>query len=474
MVSQHQKPNIVWVMADDLSWGDLGCFGQERIMTPNIDRVREDGMRLTGCHSGSPVCAPSRSSLMQGLNQGHATVRGNMVWYPGGTYRHSLQPDDVTVAELLKESGYATGLFGKWGLAVYDQPGIPNNKGFDEFSGYLNQRKAHNYYPPYLWRNRRKVELPGNIGHDHTQPNQYDGEGRIIPNGVQDPTEACYSFDHYAEKSEEFIRGHADEPFFLYLAYTIPHAAFEVPELGEYESKDWPLPHKVYAAMVSRMDSAVGRMLDLLEELALADNTLIFFVSDNGYSFDNAVDDPSLDDVFDHRGPWKGAKGNLHQGGVRVPALARWPGRIEPGSSCDMPWTFWDFLPTAVEAAGGKVPDKTDGVSILSALLGEPDAVELPDYRYWEFHDEQAARIGDYWAYRSHPDEAIQIYDADNDPRQTTNLAEEEPELGDRADRIFSSERIPTPYFPSPGETPEDWTARRRQAGVKLCDNVNA
>jgi arylsulfatase A-like enzyme len=473
MPSPQRKPNIIWIMSDDLSWGDLGCFGQEKIRTPNLDRLRAGGMRFSGCHSGSPLCAPARSSLMQGLHQGHATVRDNMVGFEGGTYRHSLQPDDVTVAEVLKDAGYATGLFGKWGLAVHNQPGIPIDKGFDEFCGYLNQRKAHNYYPPYLWHNREKVKFTGNVGHDHTRPNEYDDDGRIIPNGVKDPDEAVYSFDHYSERALHFVRKHADGPFFLYLAYTIPHAAFEVPDLGPCVGEDWPLTHKIYAAMVTRMDAAIGRLLDLLEELGLEEDTLIFLVSDNGYSFDGAVQDPNLNEIFDHRGPWRGSKGNLLQGGVRVPAIARWPRRIEAGSTSDHVWTFWDVLPTAAEVAGADSSPDVDGISILPALLGEPDRMQEREHLYWELGDQQAARIGRYWLYRPHPDAQVEVYQAEEDPQQTNNLADHRQDLVQSAKKIFRAEHTPTPYFPSPGETPEQWRSRRDAAGVKLSDNVN-
>jgi arylsulfatase A-like enzyme len=311
------------------------------------------------------------------------------------------------------------------------------------------------------------------VGHDHTQPNEYDEQGRVIPNGVDDPAEAVYSFDHYAEKSLDFLREHAGSPFFLYLACTIPHAAFEVPDLGPYAGEDWPLTHKVYAAMVTRMDSAIGRLLDLLEELGVEDDTLIFFVSDNGYSFDGAVEDPGLDDVFDHRGPWKGAKGNLDQGGVRVPAIARWPGRIEAGSSSDLIWTFCDFLPTAAQAACTDRPADIDGVSILPALLGSPGQVERRCPLYWELGDAQAARIGPHWCHRPHPDAEMEVYEADADPRQTNNLAAQRPDLVRQAEDIFRSEHTPSRYFPSPGETREDWRSRREEGGVALSNNVN-
>ncbi|MEA3401976.1 MAG: arylsulfatase [Armatimonadota bacterium] len=466
-----ERPNIIWIMADDLSWGDPGCFGQERILTPNIDRLAAEGMRFTQCHSGSPLCAPSRSSLMQGLHQGHATVRDNAA--PGG-YRHTLQPDDVTVAEVLQEAGYACGLFGKWGLAVWDQPGIPNNKGFDEFCGYLNQRKAHNYYPEYLWRNQERIYFPQHRGHNHKEPNEYDDQGRIIPNGMDDPDSARYSFDVYAEASEEFVRDNHDRPFFLYLAYTIPHLALEVPELGPYTDLDWPtLSHKIWAGMITRMDDAVGRLLDLLEELGCADDTLIFFTSDNGYSMAGLELGPSLDEFFHHRGPWKGAKGNCHQGGVRVPTVARWPNRIQSGTTSDHPWAFWDLMPTAAELAGVSPPADIDGVSIAPTLVGEPERQRAPEYLYWELRDEQAVRLEDWYAYRPHPERPIELYHALEDPEEERDLAADMPGVVDEVEAIMREAHTPTLYFPGPGQTRQQWKATLQEAGIALPENID-
>ena len=458
-------------MADDLSWADLGCYGQRLIATPNIDRLAAEGMRFTQCYSGSTVCAPSRSCLMQGLHSGHASVRDNMVGFGGGLYRACLTEEDVTVAQVLSAAGYATGLFGKWGLSVHDQPGVPNNKGFDEFFGYLNQRKAHSYYPPYLWHNRRRFELPGNVGHDHLKPNEYDPQGRIIANGVTGP--AQYSFDLCAERSLDFVRAHHREPFFLYLAYTIPHGVHEVPELGEYRDRPWPLIHKVFAAMVTRMDRAVGELISLLREQGADRNTLLFFVSDNGYSVSGATTNPTLDEVFHHKGPWKGAKGNLRQGGVRVPALAWWPGRIPPGVLSDEVWAFWDFLPTAAEVAGAEQPGACDGVSILPTLLGDGQRQRQREYLYWEFGHQQAARIGPWWAYREHPAAPVRVYDAERDPTEERDLAAENAAVVRRTEAVFLEAHTPNPQSPSPGESPEQWAVRREQAGLVIEDNVD-
>ena len=467
-----RKPNIIWIMADDLSWGDLGCYGQKLIATPNIDRLAAEGMRFISCYSGSTVCAPSRSCLMQGLHTGHASVRDNMVAFDGGMYRPCLMPEDVTVAQVLRGAGYKCGLFGKWGLSVPGQPGLPNDKGFDEFFGYLNQRHAHSYYPPFLYHNRERVNLPDNVGHNHLAPNEYDREGRIIPNGCAGPNPQ-YAFDLYAARSLDFVRRYAGEPFFLYLAYTIPHGVHEVPELGIYKDRPWPLVHRVFAAMVTRMDTAVGELVSLLQELGIDENTLIFFASDNGYSLSGAASNPSLDEVFNHRGPFKGDKGGLDQGGVRVPAIAWWPGRIPSGVVSDQIWAFWDFLPTAAEAAGAEVPLNCDGISILPTLLGERFRQPQRDYLYWEFGNQQAARIGPWWTCRRRPSDAVQVYDADADPQQEHDLAAEKPEIVRRAERIFREAHVPNPQSPSPGETYDQWSARRERAGLVLENNVD-
>ncbi len=463
------RPNIIWIMADDLSWGDLGCFGGEKILTPNIDRLAEEGLRFTACYSGSTVCAPSRSSLMQGLHQGHATVRNNSA--PGG-YRHNLQPDDVTVAQVLQGSGYACGLFGKWGLAVEDQTGRPNEKGFDEFCGYLNQRHAHNYYPPYLFRNTERIEFPQHAGHDHTAPNEYDRQGRITPNGMAEPGAARYSFDVYAEAAEEWVRENADGPFFAYLAYTTPHQAFEVPELGPYTDRDWPMLHRIYAAMVTRMDDAIGRVLDTLDETGQADNTLIFLTSDNGYSHRGVGEAPTLDEFFGHHGPYKGEKGNLHQGGLRVPTVARWPAAIEPGHTCNHAWAYWDLMPTAAELGGAECP-ATDGVSIAPILRGEVHRLADRPPLYWEHGNAQSVRLAQWWAYRSDPEQPVEVYDADQDPQQQHDLAADLPEVVSRVEEIMASEHEENLYFPAPGQSREEWEAALAAEGIELPVNID-
>ncbi|MFW6062237.1 MAG: arylsulfatase [Planctomycetota bacterium] len=475
-----KRPNIIWIMSDDLAWADCGYMGQHKIHTPNIDALACRGITFTRCYSGSAVCAPSRSSLMQGLHQGHATVRANML----GGYRHSLQPEDRTVAHVLKDAGYATGLFGKWGLSNYDQPGIPRTMGFDEFVGYLNQRHAHNYYPTHLWHNETRVEFPQHEGFDPKAPREYDENGRFTGGGMADPSQAVYSFDFCAEHSRRFVREHADEPMFLYLPYTPPHGKLVVPDLGPYAHLDWPTQeHKEWAAMVTRMDEEIGRLIRLLRELDIYENTLIFFCSDNGYSPFTAVPKakrqagaPDLDEFFHHRGPFHGGKGDLHEGGLRVPCLAHWPAVIDQRRESDFAWAFWDLLPTAAELGGATELPPTDGLSIAPLLRDQADDQVEHDFLYWEFFGaaglEQSVVVGPYRAWRGSAEMPIEVYDVTTDGMETRDLAGEQPQIVQRAQQLFESEHAQSAYFPDPGETQEEWRKRADRQNAQLIDNI--
>jgi arylsulfatase A-like enzyme len=476
------RPNIVFILSDDLGWGDLGCYGQKQILTPNIDRLAAEGMRFTNAYAGNSVCAPSRSCLMQGLHPGHARVRGNA--YRG--YREGLFKNDVTVAEVLHQAGYATGLFGKWGLGLSGQPdAVPTQQGFDEFFGYLNQRKAHSYYPAYLWNDTAKVDFPKHAGHDHKLQSLYDDQGRVRPNGIDNPNDAQYSFDLIHAKSLDFIRRHAKsqtratrrgdaqrrgKPFFLYLAPTIPHGPLIVPELGPYKDEDWSIGAKEWAGMVTRLDAAVGDVLALLEKLDLDDNTLILFAADNGHCNDGYDRDKSVTTISDHfnnYGPSRGLKGESYDGAFRVPAVARWPGRIEAGQVSDHHWAFWDFLPTAAEVAGIPVADlpPTDGVSILPTLIGEPAAQKQHEYLYWEYGGSQAIRVGRYFAHRTKGG-AVELYDLETDPQQRNNLAPTKPALAATVLTWMTRSHTPSTVWPSPGETSAEYKARLQAAGI--------
>ena len=427
-----EPPNIVFILADDLGWGDLGCFGQERIQTPNLDRMAEEGLRFTHFYAGSTVCAPSRACLMTGLHTGHARVRGNA--------RVPLEPEDVTVAEVLRGAGYRTALVGKWGLGEPETTGVPLEQGFESFYGYLNQRHAHDYYPNYLWRDGEKEPLEGNVS-----------EGGVASE------RAKYSHDLFTAEALRFLRESAKRPFFLYLAYTIPHAnnergaaegnGMEVPDLGPYADRDWPEPQKAHAAMITRLDRDVGRVLDLLVELGIDERTLVLFSSDNGTHREGGA----RPDFFESSGPLRGHKRSLHDGGIRVPTIARMPGRVPAGAVCEVPLAFWDFLPTAAELAGVSAPPDLDGISFVPALEGREQPAH--EHLYWEFHERgfsQALRVGDWKVVRKAPDAPLELYDLSRDPGEERDLAAEHPEQIERARALLSKARTPSEHWPAP------------------------
>jgi arylsulfatase A-like enzyme len=419
-------PNIVFIMADDLGYGDLGSYGQTKIHTPHLDAMAQEGMRFTQFYSGSTVCAPARCVLMTGLHTGHARVRGNE--------RIPLQPEDYTVAELLKDAGYTTALCGKWGIGEPGTTGVPNKQGFDFFYGYLNQRNAHFYYPPFLWRNEEKVMLEGN------DPDKQVGQ---------------YSHDLIAEEALGFVRKNADKPFFLYWALTIPHAELTVPEdsLAEYRGSfpetpspkshygAQPTPHAAHAAMVSRMDRDVGRLMALLKEKGIDDNTIVFFTSDNGPHKEGGHDP----DFFDSNGPLRGIKRDLYEGGIRVPLIVRWPERIQAGTTNDHISAFWDFLPTAADLATQSAPKNLDGLSMAPTLLGA-QGQKQHDHLYWEFYEQggkQAVRQGCWKGIRLNarrkPDGPIQLYNLDLDLGETTDVAAEHPRMVKKLTRLIDA-----------------------------------
>lgn len=399
-----RPPNVIFLLADDLGYGDLGCFGQQLIKTPNIDKLAAEGMRFTQAYAGSTVCAPARCTLMTGLHTGHSYIRGNKEL--PGEGQTPMPADTFTIADLMKQKGYATGLIGKWGLGYPGSESTPNLMGFDYFYGYNCQRQAHEYYPPHLWRNDEKVMLNGK----------------------------SYSHDLMADEMLDFVKQHQAEPFFLYVAFTIPHSKLQVPELGEYEDKDWKDPEKKVAAMITRMDKDVGRLMALLKELKLDDNTLVFFASDNGAAHNFAR--------FNHSGPLQGRKRSMYEGGIRSPSIARWLGHVPAGVVSDQVWSFWDLMPTLADLTGQKLKTETDGISIMPALL-ENKTVEHPPM-YWEFHEGgffQAARIGDWKAVRKGLNKPIEIYDLTKDIGEKTNLAAEHPQLVQKFDDYLTSAR---------------------------------
>jgi len=435
--AQANQPNIIFILADDLGYGDLGCYGQERIQTPNIDRMAAQGMRFTQCYAGSTVCAPSRSVLMQGLHTGHCHIRGNK--------RVPLEPQHLTAAEYLKNAGYTTGLIGKWGLGNEGTTGTPNKQGFDYFFGYLDQGHAHNYYPGYLWRNDEKVDMPGN---DTIDEYTAGTKGTWTPNA-------------FTQESLDFIEQNQDGPFFLYHATIIPHAANEsgrhygnetgegmpVPSNEKYADEDWPLPQKNHAAMITELDDHVGAILDKLEELGIADNTLVIFSSDNGPHKEGGV----IPEYFDSNGAMRGIKRDLYEGGIRVPGIAWWPGTVPADTTSDHIWAFWDLFPTWAELAGLEAPSNLDGISIAPTLRGNPDAQEEHEYLYWEFHEggfKQAVRAGDWKAVRLNPDKAVELYNLAEDVSEENNVAEKYPDVTARLTGYIENARTPSEHWP--------------------------
>lgn len=413
LVAKGARPNIVLILADDLGYGDLGCFGQKMIATPHIDRFAAEGTRFTQTYAGASVCAPSRCCLMTGLHTGHAHIRGN--FGPNGE-RVSLRPKDVTVARVLKAAGYRTACIGKWGLGEAGTAGVPNSQGFDEWFGFLNQDHALEYFPTHLWDNSREIFPAGNQG---AKRNDY----------VQ---------DLFTRRAVDFIGKMDSSPFFLYLAFTLPHAnselgrdtgnGFPVPNFGPYGDRPWPAPEKGFAATMSHLDDSVGRVVETLRARNLERNTLVIFTSDNG----PAVDAGHTPDFFGSRGQLRGAKGSLFEGGIRVPAIARWPGTVPAGVVSRAPWAFWDFLPTAAELAGSSGCPATDGRSIVPLLSAGIDPSER--FFYWEQTNngvlQQAARIGKWKALRQgKPGSRVSLFDLSADPGELVDRAQGHPEV---------------------------------------------
>lgn len=425
--AEPRKPNIVFILADDLGYGDVGCFGQTEIQTPHLDAMAREGMRFTQCYAGSTVCAPSRCCLMTGLHTGHTRVRGNATV--------PLAPEDVTVAKLLKQAGYTTGLIGKWGLGEPDTTGVPNRQGFDYFFGYLNQIHAHNYYPDYLWKQEAKVSIRDNV----------------VSKGVASKA-VVYSPDLFRDEALKFIDANKDRPFFLYFASIIPHAnnehgkdGMEVPSDAPYSGKPWPLPQKNHAAMITRLDSDIGTILKKLKDLGLDRDTIVFFSSDNGPHHEGGGD-PTF---FKSSGPLRGIKRDLTEGGIRVPMIARWPGKVAAGVS-DHVCAFWDFLPTASELAGVAEPPGIDGISIMPSLRGQKDQ---PQHRflYWEFHEggsKQAVRMGNWKAIRLKTGAPLELYDLATDVGETTDVAAKHPDVVAVIEQYLKTARTDSAQWP--------------------------
>jgi uncharacterized sulfatase len=440
--SSVTRPNVILIVADDLGYGDLGCYGQKRVKTPYLDRMAAEGMRFTQAYAGGTVCAPSRCVLMTGLHIGHARIRGNM---PAAEAGAALSADDVTVARVLQDAGYATGLVGKWGLGepTKNAQGLPRRQGFDYFFGYVKHGAAHNYYPDMLWRNESAVRLSNVISSDPAHKHN------VAEKKVE------YSHDLFAAEALEFVRQHSQQPFFLCLTFTIPHAnneagdrGMETPDYGEYAGLDWPEPQKGHAAMISRMDRDVGRLGELLQELGIDGKTLVLFSSDNGPHQEGGFDP----DFNDSNGPLRGYKGNVTEGGIRVPLIARWPGHVPAGATCDRPVHFADVMPTLAALGGAAAPAGIDGIDFSTTLVGS-DQPELADrFLYWEWNksglQSQAARWRQWKAIRHPRSGAIELYDLSADVGETRNLAKAQAAVVDKFESYFRTARTDNPDWP--------------------------
>lgn len=437
-LAQNQRPNIVLILADDLGYGELSCYGQRRFETPHIDRMAREGLRFTDHYAGAPVCAPSRNALMTGEHTGHLTVRNNLAFGRDDGGRVPLKPSDVTIAQHLQRAGYTTAMVGKWGLGEEGSGAEPWRKGWDEFYGFLNQQHAHNQFPEFLYRNAEKEAIVPNFAH----------------------AERVYANDRFTDEALQFLeRGAASaRPFLLYLAYTTPHAELRCPADSLEEAKRrWPelaapgAPAKAlpFAAMVSRLDRDVGRVLAKLRALGLEENTLVLFTSDNGAH----VEDGKPQEYFQGSGPLRGTKRDVYEGGVRVPLIARWPGKIAAGRTTAHVSAFWDFAATALDIAGVDAPAlPAEGISYVPTLLGREDAQRRHEALYWEFlvngKTRQAVRLGNWKAVRMAPDRPVELYDLAADVGERRDVAAEQPAVVTRATELLRTMRTDDPKFP--------------------------
>lgn len=461
-----RTPNIVLIVADDLGYGELGSYGQEKIRTPRLDRLAAEGIRFTQHYSGSPVCAPSRSVLLTGLHTGHTYIRDNdEMGDRGDVWRdlslegqRPLPAGTTTIGTVLQKAGYVTGAMGKWGLGGPGSTGEPNSQGFDRWFGYLCQRLAHNYYPVHLWRDSEKAPLLGNPYFYPHQPLPEDADP-LDPASYEPYSGAEYSMDLIVEEALGFVRENRDGPFFLYLPFPVPHVSLQVPadSVAEYEGvfpetpylgdrgyTPHPAPRAAYAAMITRMDREIGRLLDLLAELGIDENTAVFFTSDNGPTFNGGTDS----EFFASAGGLRGLKTELHEGGIRVPLIARWPGRIEADSETTHVSAFEDWLPTVADLAGASAPDDLDGVSMVPTLVGNSTRQGAREYLYWEYQGGQAVRLGDWKAMRASVDAPIELYDLGSDVAESLDVAAEHPDVIARIEEILVEARTDSELFP--------------------------
>ena len=422
LFAQQNSPNVIYILADDLGYADVGYNGQKLIETPELDFLAKNGMQFTNHYCGNAVCAPSRASLLMGKHPGHSYIRANSPGYPNG--QTPIPAGSETLGTLMQRAGYKTACIGKWGLGGFHNSGNPNKQGFDYFFGYTDQRKAHNYYPQYLWENGIKKYLDNN-------------------NGKQNE----YSHDLFTEKAISFIKKNENNPFFLYLAYTIPHLRLQVPDLAQYENKKWPLNMKIQAAMISRMSRDIGVIVDLIKKLGLEKNTLIMFNSDNG-----AHGKAGTLDFFKPSGNLKGIKRTMYEGGLRSPMVAYWPGKINAGTKNDHLSAFWDMLPTFSDLTGEPIVGNSDGISMLPTLLGKNLFQKKHEYLYWELYEgrpNSAVRYGKWKGVVRDRREGneIQLFNLEIDESETNNVAKQNPEIVLEIQSIMEKSHEKNPFW---------------------------
>jgi arylsulfatase A-like enzyme len=443
----QRPPNIIYILADDLGYGDLGCYGQKTLRTPNLDRLAAEGMRFTRHYAGSTVCAPSRCVLLTGMHTGHCRVRGNGLGLV-------LKPDDTTFAKLFQQAGYKTGAFGKWGVGNPPPLDDPGKHGFDEFYGYVNMFHAHNYYPEFLVHNGKKVPLQNRLYPDWKEKLVDWREGGGVAEVAKD-----YAPKLISDEMFRFINESHEKPFFVYYALNIPHANNEggsevrigrngmrVPDLGPFAEKDWPIQEKGFARMMDYIDQDVGKLLDLLKKLNIDEDTIVLFSSDNGPHQEGG----HRVDFFDSNGPLRGWKRDLYEGGVRVPFLARWPGKTPAGKTSELVSGFQDVFPTLLELAGVKAIPQTDGISLAPTLLGQPEKQKEHPHLYWEFHERggsAAVLKGNWKAVRNKNDtnqpSPTELYDLAKDPGEQEDVAKDHPERVAEMEAIMKKEHTP-------------------------------
>ncbi len=477
--SKSQSPNVIFILADDLGYAELGCYGQEKIETPNIDALAESGIRFTQHYSSSPVCAPARCMLLTGMHSGHAQIRGNDEWADRGDVwsfeamakdpslegQRPMKPGTQTIGTLLQQAGYKTGIVGKWGLGGPLTESIPNKQGFDFFFGYNCQRQAHTYFPVHLWKNTEKVPLNNKMVPPNTK--LPEGADPYNPDSYKDYWLTEYAPELMQKELIHFIRESKDEPFFLYFANPVPHVPLQAPKrwvdyyvnkfgneepyTGDKNYFPCRYPHATYAAMVSYFDEQVGEIIKTLKELGLYDNTIILFTSDNGPTFNGGTDSPWFDSAKPFKSEQGWGKANLNEGGIRVPMIAQWPGKIKPGTETDLLSAQYDVLPTLCEITGVKPEGDIDGISFLPTLLGKNNQ-KKHEYLYWEFPasgGQQAVRLGNWKGIRKNifkDSLKVHLYNLEEDIREQYDVSAQHPEIVQKIETIFEKEHLPAEF----------------------------